>query len=121
MNRLIAAAWEGPPHTVGRVLGEGDEVAGFRVVHAPGHTPGEVVYFRDSDRVAICGDVINNVDLRTGRTRVCEPPDQLSLDPEQNRESIRKLASLEPSLVCPGHGPPLQDTEKLAALAASFD
>ncbi len=121
LNRMIAAAWAGPPYPVERVLGEGDEVAGFRVIHAPGHAPGEVIYFRDSDRVAICGDVINNVDLRTGRTRVCEPPALFTLDPAQNRDSIRKLAALEPSLVCPGHGPPLRDPAQLAALAASFD
>jgi glyoxylase-like metal-dependent hydrolase (beta-lactamase superfamily II) len=121
VNRLIKLCWEGPPHPVGRVLREGDEVAGFRVIHAPGHAPGEVIYFRDSDRVAICGDVINNVDMRTGRARVGEPPDLFTLDPEQNRDSIRKLAALEPSLVCPGHGPPLRETEQLAALAASLD
>src|SRR5215208_8092897 len=43
-----------------RVLEEGDEVAGFRIIHAPGHSPGEVIFFRESDRVAICGDVIRN-------------------------------------------------------------
>src|SRR5262249_34982052 len=51
--KLFGALWEGPPHPVDRVLAEGDEVAGFRVVHAPGHAPGEVIFFRDSDRVAI--------------------------------------------------------------------
>ena len=71
---------------------EGDEVAGFRVVHAPGHARGEVIFFRDSDRVAICGDVIRNMSyatalpaqgaagdlhLRPGR----EPP----LDPQARR------------------------------------
>ena len=120
INRLIATAWQGPPHEVGRVLHEGDEVAGFRVVHAPGHSPGEVIYFRDSDRVAICGDVINNVDFLTGRTRVGEPPGLFTLDPEQNRRSIRKLADLGPTLVCPGHGPPLREIGALERLAASF-
>jgi glyoxylase-like metal-dependent hydrolase (beta-lactamase superfamily II) len=43
---------------VARPLSEGDEVAGFRVIHALGHAPGEVIFFRDSDRVAICGDVV---------------------------------------------------------------
>jgi glyoxylase-like metal-dependent hydrolase (beta-lactamase superfamily II) len=37
VNRVIRALWEGPPYKVDRVLREGDEVAGFRVVHAPGH------------------------------------------------------------------------------------
>lgn len=121
VNRLIARFWEGPPHPVGRVLTEGDEVAGFRVIHAPGHSPGEVVYFRASDGVAICGDVVNNVDFLTGRTRVGEPPDLFTLDPEQNRRSIRMLLQLEPSLVCPGHGPPFRDMSGLEALVADFD
>jgi hydroxyacylglutathione hydrolase len=121
LNRLLSAAWEGPPHEVGRVLREGDEVAGFRVIHAPGHAPGQVIFFRDSDRVAICGDVINNVDLLTGRTRAGEPPDLFTLDPAENRRSIGKLADLSPTLVCPGHGPPLRDLAELERLAASFD
>ena len=45
---------------------EGDEVAGFRVVHAPGHARGEVIFFRERDRVAICGDVIRNMSYATG-------------------------------------------------------
>ncbi len=120
INKVIRALWEGPPHPVSRVLEEGDEVAGFRVIHAPGHSPGEVIFFRDADRVAICGDVINNVDFFTGRTRVGEPPDVFTLDPEENRRSIRKLAALEPSLVCPGHGPPLTDVAKLRSFAAGL-
>ncbi|HKJ36212.1 MAG TPA: MBL fold metallo-hydrolase [Solirubrobacterales bacterium] len=120
LNRLISAAWAGPPHEVGRVLQEGDEVAGFRVVHAPGHAPGEVIYFRDSDRVAICGDVVNNVDLATGRVRVGEPPDLFTLDVAENRRSIRKLAELEPTLVLAGHGPPLRDVAELERLAGSL-
>lgn len=117
LNRAIGAMWEGPPHPVGRVLNEGDEVAGFRVIHAPGHAPGEVIYFREEDGVAICGDVVNNVDFLTGRTRVGEPPRAFTLDPEENRRSIRKLAELRPSLVCPGHGPPITDLAELQRLA----
>ncbi len=120
LNRLIGGAWEGPPHPVGRVLEEGDEVAGFEVIHAPGHAPGEVIYFRRSDRVAICGDVINNVDFLTGRRRIGEPPGMFTLDPDENRRSIRTLAELEPALMCPGHGPPTSDLAQLQELVASF-
>lgn len=120
VNRATERFWTGPPHPVARVLREGDEVAGFRVVHAPGHAPGEVIFFRESDRVAICGDVINNVDFLTGRIRVGEPPAIFTLDPAQNRESIRKLAELEPSLICPGHGPPFRDLDGLRKLVAGF-
>src|SRR5258707_3191693 len=66
VNRVIRAIWQGPPYRVDRVLHEGDEVAGFRGVHAPGHARGEVVFFRESDRVAICGDVIRNMSYATG-------------------------------------------------------
>ncbi len=38
-SRLISRFWEGPPHPVDAPFREGDEVAGFRVVHAPGHSP----------------------------------------------------------------------------------
>lgn len=109
VNKVIGAVWEGPPHPVGRVLAEGDDVAGFRVIHAPGHAPSEVIFFRDSDRVAICGDVVNAMNLLTMRPGIREPPDAFSLDPARNRESIKLLAELEPSLICAGHGPPSRD------------
>jgi glyoxylase-like metal-dependent hydrolase (beta-lactamase superfamily II) len=107
--KAFAGMWEGPPHKVDRVLQEGDEVAGFRVVHAPGHAPGEVIFFRDSDRIAICGDVIRNITYVTLRTKLAEPPDELTPDPVENRRSIRKLAELNPSLILPGHGPAVTD------------
>jgi hydroxyacylglutathione hydrolase len=109
VNRVVRALWEGPPHPVDRVLNESDEVAGFRVVHAPGHARGEVILFRESDRVAICGDVIRNMSYATGRPLIAEPPEIFTYDPAENRRSIRKLAELEPSLILPGHGPALAD------------
>lgn len=101
--------WQGPPHAVARPLREGDEVGEFRVVHAPGHAPGEVIFWRESDRLAICGDVIRNIGFLTLRTRLGEPPESLTPDPTENRRSIRKLAALEPRLILPGHGPPVTD------------
>ena len=90
------------------------------MIHAPGHSPGEVIFFRDSDRVAICGDVIRTMNLITTLPEVGEPPDIFTFDKAENRRSIKKLAELNPTLVCPGHGPPLRDIAKLDALASSF-
>lgn len=101
--------WAGPPRKVDRVLAEGDEVAGFRVVHAPGHSDGEVIFFRDSDGVAICGDVIRSMSYATGRPLIAEPPDFYNVDSAENRRSIRKLADLGSSLILPGHGPAVTD------------
>lgn len=109
LNKVIRKLWEGPPHKVDRVLTEGDEIAGFRVVHAPGHARGEVIFFRESDRVAICGDVIRNMSYLTTLAGLREPPDDFTYDPVENRRSIRKLADLNPRLILPGHGPEVTD------------
>lgn len=119
-NRIIKRFWEGPPYEVSRVLDEGDEVAGFRVVHAPGHARGEVIFFRDSDRVAICGDVIRNMSYATGLPGVKEPPAIFTYDPVENRRSIRKLADLNPSLILPGHGPAVTDIAAFERFAAAL-
>ncbi|MGI8726055.1 MAG: MBL fold metallo-hydrolase, partial [Solirubrobacterales bacterium] len=121
LSGIVSKLWEGPPHEVARLLQEGDEVAGFRVVHAPGHSVDEVIYFRDSDRVAICGDVINTMSLLTTIPGAHEPPDAFNQDPAENRRSIRKLLELEPSLICAGHGPPMRDLRSLRELVASFE
>jgi glyoxylase-like metal-dependent hydrolase (beta-lactamase superfamily II) len=116
--RIGVRLWAGPPHPVARVLRNGDEVAGFRVVHAPGHTPGHVIFFRDSDRVAVAGDVLANISFVTGKPGLREPPFFFSADPMQNRRSILTLADLKPSVVCFGHGPPLRDSARLERAAA---
>ncbi len=120
VNRLIRSIWEGPPYKVERVLQEGDEVAGFRVVHAPGHARGEVIFFRESDRVAICGDVIRNMSYATGLPGIKEPPDIFTYDPVENRHSIRKLAELNPTMILPGHGPALTDVGAFERFVSSL-
>jgi hydroxyacylglutathione hydrolase len=110
--RFVWRSWGGPAHRVDWVLGEGDEVAGFRVIHAPGHSPGEVIFFRESDRVAICGDVIRNLSYATLRPKLLEPPERFNTDTAQNRRSIRKLAELEPSVILPGHGDAVRDMDE---------
>ena len=98
-----------PGHPVARVLREGDDVAGFTVLETPGHTPGHLALWRDSDGVLIGGDVFFNL------PRLGPPPAVLTLDPERNRESMRRLAELRPALALFGHGPPVRDPAKLLA------
>jgi glyoxylase-like metal-dependent hydrolase (beta-lactamase superfamily II) len=105
------------PHAVARRLGEGDEVAGFTVLDTPGHSPGHVSYWRESDRTLLCGDVYFNLSVVTLRPGLHEPPRMLTHEPERNRESIRRLAALRPALVLFGHGPPLRDADRLARFA----
>jgi glyoxylase-like metal-dependent hydrolase (beta-lactamase superfamily II) len=112
INRINDRLMTGPPHKVDRALREGDEVAGFAVLDVPGHSAGQVAYWRESDRTLICGDVLNHMNLVTGIPGLHEPPRAFTSDPARNRESARRLAGLEPALACFGHGPPLRDAGK---------
>ncbi|MGA2321385.1 MAG: MBL fold metallo-hydrolase [Solirubrobacteraceae bacterium] len=118
LNSLQQRFWTGPPHPVARALLEGDEVAGFTVLETPGHSPGHVAYWRESDRVLILGDVLNNMNVMTGIPGLHEPPEIFTPDPHRNRESARRLAALEPALTCFGHGAPLRDPGALGDFVA---
>jgi hydroxyacylglutathione hydrolase len=118
LNRLQQRYWTGPAHPVARALVEGDEVAGFTVLETPGHARGHVAYWRESDRILILGDVLNNVNVRTGVPGLHEPPAVFTPDPARNRVSARRLAELRPQLACFGHGPPLRDPGRLSDFVA---
>lgn len=107
------------PHAVERKLKDGDQVAGFTVVETPGHSPGHVSFWRDSDRTLICGDVFFNINM-VGKPSLREPPKAFTNDVDLNRESARRVARLQPALVLFGHGPPLRDTERLVRFAQSL-
>jgi hydroxyacylglutathione hydrolase len=95
--------WDGGPVRIDSTLAEGDEVAGFRVVHLPGHAPGLIALYRENDRLALTSDCFYTLD-QWGRD--CDPHlpmEVYNLDTEQARASIRKLAALEPAACWPGH------------------
>jgi hydroxyacylglutathione hydrolase len=119
IGRLLGQVPLPDPHAVERRLGDGDEVAGFTVVETPGHSPGHISFWRDSDRTLICGDVFFNTNL-VGRPGLREPPKAVTYDVGLNRESARRVARLQPALVLFGHGPPLRDTERLVRFAQSL-
>ncbi len=96
-------------HPVERELREGDETGGFTVIDAPGHTPGHLAYWRERDRILILGDVAMNMNMITFRSGLHWSVRRFTFDPAQNRASARKLAALNPKIVCFGHGPVLRD------------
>jgi glyoxylase-like metal-dependent hydrolase (beta-lactamase superfamily II) len=116
-GRMVPAA---PKHPVARALREGDEVAGFTVLDVPGHSPGHIAFWREADRTLVCGDVMWGYNPFTLMGGPREPFPLVSPDPVRNRESARKLAALEPALVCFGHGPPLRDPAAFAAAVAKL-
>jgi hydroxyacylglutathione hydrolase len=99
-------AWDGGPVQIAGTVSEGDAIAGFEVVHLPGHAPGLIGLWRAKDRLALSTDCFYTLDL-WGRD--CEPQLPAALynyDTEQARASIRKLAALEPAAAWPGHAKP---------------
>jgi hydroxyacylglutathione hydrolase len=112
LSGSVGRLWTGPPHPVSRRLREGDNVGSFTVIETPGHTAGHVSFWREEDRLLITGDVLCNVNIWNGRVMLREPEAIFTLDPLENRRSAGRFSSLEPRLVCFGHGPPLRDTGK---------
>jgi glyoxylase-like metal-dependent hydrolase (beta-lactamase superfamily II) len=120
MAKLLSRLPPPQPHPVAKRLREGDQVAGFTVLDVPGHSPGHVAYWRESDRTLICGDVLFNLRLPTLRPGLREPYDTLTTDPPRNRDSARRLAQLRPNLILFGHGPPLRDGDRFARFVESL-
>jgi glyoxylase-like metal-dependent hydrolase (beta-lactamase superfamily II)/predicted ester cyclase len=100
-------AWDGGPVKIAGTLTEGDEVAGFRVIHLPGHAPGLIGLWRESDRLALTSDTFYTLEM-WGRDSPPKVPFAVyNYDTEQARASIRKLAAMEPAAAWPGHAKPL--------------
>jgi len=113
--------WAGPAVAVDRALREGDELdAGFVALETPGHSPGHLSYWREEDRTLVAGDVLFGRHPLTGRPGLHEPPARFTLDPERNRDSIRRVAALRPALIVFGHGPAWRDPDALEAFAAAL-
>ncbi len=100
--------WDGGAVEIDGTLTEGDEVAGFKVVDLPGHAPGLIGLFRESDRLALASDALYTLDPQSGRRQPAHVPHPaFNQDTEQARASIRKLAALDPSAVWAGHADPV--------------
>jgi glyoxylase-like metal-dependent hydrolase (beta-lactamase superfamily II) len=106
---------------VSRVLREGTPVgAGFIALESPGHTMGHVSFWREKDRILICGDVMMGMSFLTMRSGIYKPFGLFSYDMHLNYRSAKRLAALHPNVVCFGHGPVLRNPAKLDRLRAAI-
>ncbi|MBV9128048.1 MAG: MBL fold metallo-hydrolase [Verrucomicrobia bacterium] len=86
---------------------------GWRWVATPGHSPGQVAFFRESDRALIAGDAFATTDLQSwtalplGVRAVSSPPLPFTPDWESALTSVETLAQLRPRLLACGHGLPM--------------
>lgn len=115
--------WDGGAVEIAGTLSEGDEVCGFRVVDFPGHSPGQIGLFRDSDRLALVSDTVYFADA--ARLKPLDHPAvphvAWNWDTERARESLRKLADLNPAKVCAGHAEPFEAPDLAGSLRAAAD
>lgn len=99
-------------------------------IHTPGHSPGHVSLFRESDSILLSGDAFltvrqdsfYNVLMQT--EEINGPPRYLTTDWQAAKRSVEKLAGLRPDMVVPGHGYFMEGAELrkgLEKLVRDFD
>jgi glyoxylase-like metal-dependent hydrolase (beta-lactamase superfamily II) len=89
----------------------------WKWIHVPGHSPGQIALFRESDRLLIAADAIITVKqdslyrVLTQKKEVCGPPVYLTTDWGAAHQSAQRLAALNPQILIPGHGTAMQGAE----------
>lgn len=110
--------------------GELPGLSEWRWIHAPGHSPGQVVFFREKDRILISADAFITVKqdsfykVLVQKREVQGPPRYLTTDWAAARDTVAKLRNLSPSIVISGHGQYMEGEELrlgLNKLADDFD
>ena len=112
-------AWDGGPVSIAGTVEEGDDVAGFKVIALPGHAPGQIGLWRESDRLALVSDCFYTLDIWGRDSEPHVPFPVYNYDTDQARASMRKLAELEPAAAWPGHAKPLTGDVRGALLRAA--
>jgi glyoxylase-like metal-dependent hydrolase (beta-lactamase superfamily II) len=95
---------------------------GWKWLHTPGHAPGHVSLFRDSDKLLIAGDAFTTVrqdellKVMMQTVEVNGPPRYFTPDWNASEISVQKLAALNPKTVITGHGRPISGDDLTAGL-----
>lgn len=111
-GRLMARLGKGtfPPVAVAEELTDGEVLdGGLHVFATAGHTPGHVALLHEPSGVLVVGDALMNV----GRIRVS--PAALCFDARRCRETVRRLADVDHSVLAFSHGPAIDDGGALSA------
>lgn len=104
-------------------------LSGWTWLHTPGHAPGHVALFRESDGLLLSGDALvttkaeSAVAVLSKQEHLSGPPAYLVYDWGAAGKSVRKLAELKPQIVASGHGPVMQGEDvakQLDQLADNF-
>jgi len=106
------------------------QMPGWKWIYTPGHSPGHVSLYRESDGLLIAGDAFVTVKqdsfykVLIQKKEVHGPPVYLTIDWPAARASVRVLNELRPKIAVTGHGTHMEGEELyngLSQLAANFD
>jgi glyoxylase-like metal-dependent hydrolase (beta-lactamase superfamily II) len=100
---------------------------GWKWVFTPGHTPGHISLWRETDRSLIAGDAFITTDqesvyaVATQRAEMHGPPMYYTQNWESSEASVKRLAALSPEIVITGHGRAMQGEDMRRALRTLAD
>lgn len=95
---------------------------GWRWIETPGHSPGHISFWRESDRCLISGDAVITTDQESAyavlfqKPEIHGPPKYFTTDWIAARDSTQRLADLEPETIVTGHGPAMRGSDMRVAL-----
>ena len=102
----------------------------WRWIFTPGHAPGHVSFFRETDRTLIAGDALATADMDRWSGALFKKPQQIAragtpfiCDWQKTRSSAQLLATLAPRVLACGHGVPMSGegvAPQLKEFAANF-
>lgn len=111
-NRLLAGLLRSPfppPVQVDYELKEGDRLdevlPGLEVIDEPGHSPSQCGFWQAEQRLLFGGDVMMNIPFGLSL-----PVAYATLDMDEAKRSICKVAEMDAATLCLGHGKPFVGT-----------
>lgn len=110
-------------NTMGDVPGLPD----WKFIHTPGHSPGQVSLFRESDRTLIAADAFvttkqeSAFSVMTQKHVLSGPPKYFTIDWIAAKDSVKKLLDLKPQSAATGHGYPMYGEELIESLKNLID
>jgi glyoxylase-like metal-dependent hydrolase (beta-lactamase superfamily II) len=105
-------------------------MSAWKWIHTPGHSPGHVSFFRESDRALLAGDAFVTVrqdsfyKVIIQKEEVHGPPRYLTTDWTAAKTSVTTLEALHPAIAITGHGTHMEGAELskgLQHLVNNFD
>jgi len=84
------------------ILKDNMDIAGFKVIHTPGHTNGSICLYQ-SGKIIFVGDALRSDSNGNPRS----PSKSMSVDVVQAKASLIAISELEFDSLLPGHGTPM--------------